>query len=253
MGGGVFQRVHNRGLRNLQRRLHNLYHSGYLDRPPQQNISALAKRHIVYSLGEKGAEFLYADGEERVEKLRQVKLNRETSFPYIAHSLMISQFRATLTLALREHSTHPNIERWIQGYELKDALTLRGQSPELVPDSFFTIEREDGRWNFFLEADRSTMTLDRFVSKLKIYWKWWKEEKYKDHLNVSRFRVLTITASEERKKNLLRVAKNADPRKQGSGMFLFLSETGYSLEKTDTLLAPVWLSPKDETKHSLLE
>jgi hypothetical protein len=243
--------LRHRGLRNLQRRLHDLYHAGYLDRPSQQNISALPKGHIVYGLGVKGAELLFENREERAEKLRQVKLNRETAFPYIAHALMISQFRATLTLACEKEQA--KITRWRQGTELKSDLKIRGEGPELVPDAFFTIEKGGGRWHFFLEADRSTMTLDRFLEKLKTYWEWWRTEKYKERLGISRFRALTITISEERKENLRRTAKNADPRKQGSNMFLFLSETEYSLEKPEAVLSPVWLSPKDEVKHFILE
>lgn len=243
--------LRHRGLRNLQRRLHDLYHAGYLDRPSQQNISALPKGHIVYGLGAKGAEFLFENREERAEKLRQVRLNRETAFPYIAHALMISQFRATLTLACEKEKAE--IARWRQGMELKHDLKLRGENPDLVPDSFFTIEKGDKRGHFFLEADRSTMTLDRFLQKLKTYWEWWRAEKYNERLGISRFRVLTITVSKERKENLLRTAKNADPRRQGSNMFLFLSETEYSLKKPEAVLQPIWVSPRDEAEHSLLE
>ena len=73
-------------------------------------------------------------------------------------------------------------------------------------------------------------------------------------MRIMNFRVLTITPSEERKQNLCRrVTKGADPRKQGSGMFLFASEKSYSLKEPDEVLAPIWVSPKDEVKQQLLE
>ncbi|MEK7128838.1 MAG: replication-relaxation family protein [Patescibacteria group bacterium] len=241
------------GLRNLQRRLHDLYHAGYVERPPQQVISSLPSGHMVYSLGAKRAEFLFEDAEERAEKIRQIKLNQQTTFPYISHALMIFQFRAVITLALEKEKSEAKIVRFRQGVDLKNDLKFRGETPELVPDGFFTIEQDDGRWHFFLEADRSTMILDRFLGKLKIYWEWWREEKYKERLDVSRFRVLTITISKERKENLRRIAKNADPRKTGSNMFFFLSETEYSLKKPEIVLQPIWLSPKDDVKHKVLE
>lgn len=242
--------LHRRGLRNLQRRLHDLFHLGYIERPAQQNISALPTSSMVYGLGAKGAELLF-EGEERVEKLRQIKLNSETTFPYIAHALMISQFRAALALACGKEGVA--ISRFRQGSDLKRGLKLRGETPSLVPDAFFTIEKGDRRWNFFLEADRSTMTQERFLEKLKTYWAWWREERYKEKLGVSRFRVLTITVSKERKENLRRIGKNADTKRQGSNMFLFLSETEYSLAKPEILLSPAWASPKDEAKHAMLE
>jgi hypothetical protein len=243
--------LYNRGTRNLQRRLHDLYHSGYIDRPPQQNLAGLSNRHIVYGLGVKGAEVLFADA-ERDERVRLVKQNRRTTFPYIAHALMISQFRATLTLALKEHPTKPKIEKWLQGYELKDALALRGENPELVPDAFFTIGEGDDALDFFLEADRSTMPRERVLEKMKIYWKWYREERQEKTLGIRNFRVLTITKSEERAENLRKIAKNADDRKTGSNMFLFLSETQYSLLKPEAVLSPIWASAKDE-KHAILE
>jgi Replication-relaxation len=244
--------LHNRGTRNLQRRLHDLYHSGYIDRPPQQNIAGLVNRHIVYGLGIKGAEVLFADAEERDEKVRLVKQNRRTTFPYIAHALMISQFRATLTLALRSYPSNPKIEKWLQGYELKDALALRGENPELVPDAFFTIGEGNDALDFFLEADRSTMPRERVLDKLKIYWKWYKEGRQEKTLGIRNFRVLTITKSEERAENLRKIAKNADDKKTGSNMFLFLSETQYDLTKPEAMLSPIWASAKNE-KHAILE
>jgi len=243
--------LYNRGTRNLQRRLHDLYHSGYIDRPPQQNLVGLMNHHIVYGLGIKGAEVLFADA-ERDEKIRLVKQNRETTFPYIAHALMISQFRASLTLALREHPAKPKIEKWLQGYELKDALALRGTNPELVPDAFFTIGEGENALDFFLEADRSTMPRERVLDKLKIYWKWHREKSQEKILGINNFRVLTITKSEERAENLRKIAKNADDKKIGSNMYLFLSETQYSLAKPQAVLSPVWASAKDE-RHGILE
>ena len=73
---GQIAALHRRGLRNLQRRLSNLYHEGYVDRPPQQNISALPTAHMVYGLGTKAAELLFADKGEREEKLKQIQKNR---------------------------------------------------------------------------------------------------------------------------------------------------------------------------------
>ncbi len=244
--------LYNRGTRNLQRRLRDLFHSGYIDRPPQQNLAGLVNRHIVYGLGTKGVEVLFADEKERDEKIRLVKQNRKTTFPYIAHALMISQFRASLTLALRNYPSSPKIEKWLQGYELRDALASRGETPELVPDAFFTIGEGENSLDFFLEADRSTMPRERVLDKLKIYWKWYRDKTPEKTIGIQNFRVLTITKSEERAENLRKIAKNADDRKTGSNMFLFMPETQYSLSKPEAILSPIWASAKDEY-HAILE
>lgn len=230
--------------RNVRQRLQNLYHAGFLERPEAQKAFLHLSNHsLIYSLGEKGAELL-----ERKDFVK----NKEVGFPYLAHAMMVSRFRTTLTLALRNHPSRPKIEHWLQGYDLKDELAVRGARPELVPDAFFTIRSERGALDFFLEADQSTMDGKRMLSKMKIYWKWWRTERHEKTLGVKNFRVLTITKSEERAANLCRVTKNADERRTGSNMFLFLAETQYSLAKPDAVLSPIWASPKGE-KHALLE
>lgn len=239
---GQILALYEGGERNLRRRVSNLYHLGYLERPSAQKTLP-AWSSIIYSLGDKGKELL-----ERKEAIRR----KQVGFPYLSHAMMISQFRATLTLALKNYPSHPKIERWSQGYDLRDELASRGQRPELVPDAFFTIRGDDGARDFFLEADQSTMEGKRVLAKMRTYWKWHREKRIQKILGIENFRVLTITISEKRAENLRRITKNADDRQTGSNMFLFLSETQYSLKKPEAMLAPIWASAKGE-KHGILE
>src|SRR3989338_7188854 len=226
--------LHQGGKRNLLRRLTSLFQHGYLDRPESQTSARLSSTHIVYSLGRKGAETLAKNAEEREGILRRVRENEHT-LPLIAHSLMISQFRVCLTLALKKRSDI-KLARWVQGNDLKSALAKRGANPPLVPDAFFVLETPTHKYPCFLEADRATMTQERFVSKLKMYWRHNREESFKDSLGVSHFRVLTIAPHEKRAENLCRAAKDADDRRAGSLMYLFLSETRYNVETPEALL-----------------
>ncbi|HEY4479328.1 MAG TPA: replication-relaxation family protein, partial [Candidatus Paceibacterota bacterium] len=110
------------------------------------------------------------------------------------------------------------LARWVQGNDLKSALAKRGANPPLVPDAFFVLETPTHKYPCFLEADRATMTQERYVNKLKMYWRHNREESFKDTLGVSNFRVLTITPNEGRSANLCRSAKDADDRREGSLM-----------------------------------
>jgi hypothetical protein len=245
--------LHHRGLRNLQRRLADLFHEKYLERPRWQKTSNLTTGDMVYSLGEQGVEFLFGDqNEERKEKLRQVKYDHETTFPHISHQLMISEFRATLTLALETFSIKATLSRWEQGRNLKNLLAPRGGKPELEPDAFFSIDTEKGRLNFFLEADRGSEGSLKFLDKMKTYWKWHETKFCEKTLGIARFRVLTITPDATREKLLRRTTKEADPLHEGKLMFLFASEKEFSLAKPEGILAPVWMSPKDEEKRALI-
>lgn len=230
------------GMRNLQRRLRYMFHMGIVDRPDAQK-SFPAERFLIYSLGDEGKKLLL---------LKDFGRRKEVGSPYLLHAMMISQFRATLTLALRKHPNHPKIERWLQGYDLKDALASRGQSTELVPDAFFTIRGDDGARDFFLEADQGNMSHKLMLAKMRTYWKWHREKKIPQMLGIENFRVLTIAHSEARAENLCQTAKQGDDRKVGSNMFYFLSETKYSLKKPEAILLPIWDSAKGE-KHGILE
>ena len=243
--------LHQGGERNLLRRLSSLFQHGYLDRPLKQTSAKLSSSHMVYALGRKGAELLSKDAKEREGIYRRVK-EVERSLPLMAHSLMISQFRVCLTLAAKTHGV--KITRFTQGYDLKEMLRdVHGENPSLVPDAFFTLEDKGDVINFFLEADRGTMTAERFVNKLKIYWSWRDDERLKKKLRLARFRVLTIAPSERRSDSLRNAGKGGDPRGEGSLMFLFASETEYSLATAKKILEPIWKSPKDDTPHTILE
>jgi len=242
--------LHSGGKRNLLRHLASLFEHGYLDRPKQQASARLASSHLIYSLGRKGAAAIIGNAGEREGVYRRVKENEQT-LPLIAHSLMVSQFRVCLILALKKHSDI-KLTRWIQGNDLKSALRKHGEHPPLVADAFFVLETPTHKYPCFLEADRATMTQERFVSKLKMYWRHNREESFKDSLGVSHFRVLTIAPHEKRAENLCRAAKDADDRREGSLMYLFLSETRYNVETPEALLKAVWQSPKDDEPHSIV-
>ena len=243
--------LHEGGERNLLRRLSSLFQHGYLDRPLKQTSAKLSSSHMVYALGRKGAELLSKDAKEREGIYRRVK-EVERTLPLMAHSLMISQFRVCLSLAAKTHGA--KITRFTQGYDLKEMLRdVHGENPSLVPDAFFTLEEKGDVINFFVEADRGTMTAERFVNKLKIYWSWRSDERLKKKLRLARFRVLTIAPSERRSDSLRNAGKGGDPRGDGSLMFLFTPETQYSLSEPKKVLEQIWKSPKDGTPHTILE
>ena len=236
--------LHPGGARNTRRRLAALYHLSYVERPVSQKLFEKPTGFLIYSLGVKGAGLL---------SRRELSPKKGVAFPYLAHAMMISRFHSILSLALKGHADKPELTRWVQGYELKDLLSEGGEKTELVPDAFFTIGHKGNKLNFFLEADRGTMTRERVLDKMKTYWRWWREGRCQRKLGISRFRVLTVTPGEERSENLRLVSKGADTRREGSAMYLFAPETAFSLKKPEAVLFPVWLSPKDETKHHLLE
>ncbi len=234
--------------RTMQRRLQLLYHAKLLERPVQQFSYFQPSNYIIYSLGKKGTKLVFSD--RRIENNWTEKNNRIKPF-FLLHSMMISNFRVVLNLALKEIEGL-KLTNW-QEDGLLDRVQVDGKRLPIAPDGFFTLETERHYFHYFLEADRSTMTLDRFLNKAKAYWRWWQVEGHERKFNINHFRVLTITISEDRKNNLRKITKKADSRNVGSEMFLFACEKSYNLEKPELIMKDIWQSPKDEVWHHLPE
>ncbi len=241
--------LHEGSERGILNRLSLLYRHGYLDRPEIQKTKHLSSSHIVYSLERKGAVELSRSADEREGMYRRIREVKHTS-ALVAHALMISQFRICLTLAVKQR---PDVKltRWAQGNDLVTLLQRRGENPSLKPDAFFVLETSEFKYPCFLEADRATESEGRFLSKLQAYWRHNRERRFEDSLGVSHFRVLTTTPTEKRAEKLCLVAKDADDDRKGSPMYLFLSETRFSLSKPEAILSPIWASPVGEGRGIL--
>ena len=84
----------------LLRRLQLLYHHGYLERPRAQidYYHQGGSRHIVYGVGNKGAEFLKHEG-VAFQKLRWGEKNRSVGRMFLEHALLVSDIMVTIELA----------------------------------------------------------------------------------------------------------------------------------------------------------
>jgi len=172
------------------RRLQKLYHHGYIDRPIGQIVFSnplLGPQKMVYGLSDKGADLLSEVYDIDRGNITWQEKNKEVKEKYIQHTLMVSDFRACLTLALKGD---PEAKlSWIKGdtSELRQEVTLTDETRKkrliMVPDGFFRIEDPSGIMYFFLEADRSTMTNERFLTKRPpTKSRWVSEVKTESHL-----------------------------------------------------------------------
>lgn len=246
------------GIWALRRRLKFLFHHGFLDRPKAQAFYFRPQKDLIYALGKKGFLHLRQVYPERHGQLEwQVKYLNDEKSPdtqafYLRHTLMVANFRAALDLALKNRPGSKLVS-WQQGYEIKEYVRVSGEKLSVAPDGFFTIEDKNELMHFFLEADRSTMTLERFFRKMAAYWQWKREDGHKKRLGIKNFRVLTLTISDERKNNLKLISRQADARKEGSTMFWFACDKHYDFDNPESVLGPIWQTPKDESRHYLLE
>ena len=254
------QALVNGSEQGILRRLQKLFHHGFLDRPLSQIVYPLTgTQKMVYALGDKGADFLANEfGIDRGE-IKWNEKNKEVKDRHIQHTLMISNFRLCLKLAL-DKTANTDFLFWKRENrkELKDYVYIedeqgRETKAPIVPDGFFGIQDPKGKMHWFIEADQGTMSNGRFLNKMRAYWNWWKRGGHTRKFDIKAFRVLTLTKTEQRKENLRKITKAADERQRGSLMFWFTSEKKYSIQEPQSILAPIWQTPVDDNFHSLLE
>ncbi len=236
--------------RTIQRKLQNLFHAGYIDRPVSQLSQLETSAHFVYAIGRKGAKLIFTD---RRSQSNWTRNNKKAQEPFLKHALMISNFRVVLYLALQKTKT-AKLVHW-QEDDLRDSVNVKEQRIPFAPDGFLIIEDKDELIYFFLEADRGTMTNKKFLQKMKAYWQYWQEDKHIKKFNFDiDFRVLTITDKKARKENIRKITQKANnTREEGSVMFWFACEKSFDLENPKSILESIWLSAKDDTPHFLLE
>jgi hypothetical protein len=167
----------------------------------------------------------------------------------------VSRIRAGLTRSLR---AHPGLElaSWREGRDLQDSAEVafdRGYARvPVAPDAFFTLLDAKGRAHFLVEADRGTMTVTRFILKLKAYAAWWKEKKHEEKLGIRFFRVLTVTLSAARAANLVRAARAIEDVAALGRMFLFTHEERLSLARPESVLDNIWTSLASQEPCSII-
>lgn len=249
--------------RGISRRLQKLFHHGFLDRPRSQLTLALAGTpKMVYALADRGADLLAETSGVDRGKIKWGEKNRDVKDRHINHTLMISDFRTCLGLALK-NSAHVDLLFWrnesreqlTDRVYVRDSLGRRREIP-IAPDGFFGMKDTKLKPHiyFFLEADQSTMVNRRFLDKMRAYWRWYREGGHTKKFGIKKgFRVLTITKTEQRKENLREITKSADDAQTGSFMFWFTSQQKYSIQKPETILGPIWQTAKDDKWHSILE
>lgn len=244
--------------RYLTERLSRLYHHGYVDRPKQQlALRIFGHRHVIYALAQDGAQFLasYFENPDLL-RTRWTANNQAVQAPQFVHQLMISQFRACLTLACRMRAD-VSLTNWETPDVSLTRYAMDGRRVAVKPDAYFvlTLRADDGEHeaHFFLECDRGTMTHQDIQRKLAAYWRMRTERRLVADWVPHAYRVLTVSSSLERAANLVRVGKGADSRHTGSLLFYFCSEEDYSLDWPERLFGEIWRSPADTKHHRLLE
>lgn len=233
------------------KRLYRLYHNSYLERMFLPVRGGVAVSPTVYVLAEKGARELSLSGAYLNFFWSKDHLKIGTLF--LGHTLSISEFRLQITLACRKAGIE--VVEWKGERELKknydkvEVTTSSGttfQQP-IIPDGYFVLETPQGKRHFVLELDRGTMEGKRFKAKVQGYTEYFKSGAYKERFGTKSLRVLTVTESLRRMKNLKAITERAG----GKSRFWFVSLETLSAE--NILSQAVWNVAQRPDQHTLLD
>ena len=237
----------------ILRRLQLLFHHGYVDRPRGQ-IEYFYKdgsQPLAYSLSPRGIDLVR---EQLPQILNSSGFEKRNLSPlFLRHALQKSEIMVALELSCRRNPkvTFVSANALASGFrESRSPFEWRvrvDNKTELgvIPDDVFVLEYSAGeqtrqRVLFFLESDRSTMPVERrdlrktsFRRKLLAYEATWLRKIHQTRFFCNRFRVLTITTSARRVKNLV---ESCSSLKHGLGLFLFIDLS--TLKSQDALTAP---------------
>lgn len=255
----------------LVRRLRYLHCAGYVCRLPQQRIARIdeetgqyaGKNNLVYALGTAAAELLGEEGGQTLSlaRTRWEKKNREIKNTQIEHALMIAGVYVVLKTGLGPGLV-PNMKLhdWHQGQDLyhfiytdPDGEYVPRPDPEdikskglirrpICPDAYLCLVATDTRSFLpcFLEADRGTMPVRRFLEKIENYLIWKRAKLHVPAFKFESFLVLTVTQTSQRRDSLRKAAEKicrAEP-----GMFRFATAEEYEKDPKN-FVSHIWFLP----------
>lgn len=240
-------------------RLRLLFHHGYLFRDEQPTKLSEGRKPLVYFLDVMGAEHLsHLQGSE-VDWDPQ---DNNVSYPFLEHLLSTNDFRVAVWYAARTHHLDLPVwldERTLKSPQMKDTLILKGEKggrekAAVVPDAFFRLETAEDRYNFFVECDLGTVTLDAsgsgkrdWMRKIRTYLEYYRSGAYEKRYATKDMRILTVTRSEKRMRNLKEVTEAAG----GKSRFWFTTFDAFKRE--DVLSSPVWSVASREGMYPLFD
>jgi protein involved in plasmid replication-relaxation len=248
---GDFQRLTDRNIVSLRRRLRQLLQQRYVERltlplerdalvgaPPDGFVYQLAPRGIL-----KAKEYGFADEDYRYA--------REKSNLFLLHDLLITRFHLVLELAIR--SSPFELIAWEQRRSvLLDSAENGSGRFSVNPDALFGLkdrEKAEGQNTtyFFLEIVRSRESeyerqQSNFMRKMEAFLTYHRQGKHTARYGIPNFRVITVTPTRQRAFNLCAKLRNAG---LGSKRFWFTDLATVSPDAPARILEKVFFTPKD--------
>jgi DNA-binding PadR family transcriptional regulator len=191
---------------NIQTRLRNLFHNGYLDRLRLDEPRGSEK--LVYALTEKGALLLAETQGVPREAIPWERYMNKVSPTHFRHLLEINEVLLSFQLVLSEAQARREIAEFVikRGEPKKDRLPVQLRAKDgrrvqvaIVPDAYVAIKFDARNYGiFFVEVDRATMSTGRWQEKVQVYREYNHSEHLRDKFRAEWCIVLTVAPSDKR-------------------------------------------------------
>jgi len=166
----------------------------------------------------------------RILKQKDSSLNRY---------LLINKFRLALVLAFKTQ-LQTKCEHW----RVQKEVPLKLEN-NFYPDAYFKYSCQDENFNVFLEIDHPFKNKEQFQEKVEKYLRYGMEGGFEKQFGFRFFRVLVITANQNRLKHLLKIIEGTTDK-----MFWL---TTWEMISPEKILTAIWVRPEREGLFSLLE
>jgi hypothetical protein len=203
---------------NLYKRLQRLHLHHYLKRLPLYDLPYRLRpveqhQHHVYALDTRGADLLRKYGHDIKPSIDWKEKNREQRETQKHHTIMTARIYVAFKTALRDHPYYKLKRIQRNDIKVKWKLTPNDTNPIIIdPDLLVLITdtRKGGYFAWLIEADRSTMSLDRMLEKFTRHSFMLSHQRQREFYQLENVRILTVTKSRERARNLHELLKRND-------------------------------------------
>jgi len=239
----------NASITACQRRLSLLYHNKYLSAIQKPTHAGYGSSKRVYCLSQRGKEVIsFMHDSMDPKNIKWNKKNNQVEIYFLEHTLAVNDVRVAFTISARSLRYKLN---WIPEWDLK-TLKEKVRDPEnpgktlaVTPDGYFILKGEGKEARFFIEADRATETNRRWKDKIRGYVEYIKTGQYYKRYNAESLRVLTITTTQERLKNLYATTNSV----KGASFFWFTDKE--KLKNINVIKDKIWRKTDLKKYHSL--
>lgn len=230
-------------------RLRKLFDHGFLTRRFLPATRGTAQ--TIYFLGPEGIDLLSErTGADRLEITKRQKVYVDRKEMFLTHDLLLNDVRIAIQQVLI-NQPQMQLNDWVnytdclQQWNDTISKPIKREKIMFRPDGYFRYSRLGKLFGCFIEVDRSTMSNNRFQSKVRLYLDYALSGAYPLKYGLHFFRVIVATETRKRLDNLKSATEKITDK-----IFWFTIRENLTVGR---FLEAIWERPGREGMFSLLD